>query len=110
MGSFGISLKGKEVKNKVEKVKQHLGRKYHFDPSDQNALYVVNYQDQLDMFDKFFTGINVFLLFVGCCMLLSGVIGVSNIMFIVVRERTYEIGIKKAIGATSKEVLLEFVF
>jgi putative ABC transport system permease protein len=76
---------------------------------DTSALYVVNYEEQMSVFSKFFSGFNIFLLFIGCCLLLTGVIGVSNIMYIIVKERSREIGIKKAIGATEIAIIKEFL-
>ncbi len=107
--SFGITIKGNKTKPIINRVKGYLAREYNFPPSDQSALYIVDYKEQLTMFSKFFNGFNLFLVFVGCCFLLSGIIGVSNIMYIVVKERTYEIGIKKAIGAPASKILMEYI-
>jgi len=109
VNSIGITIKEGNTKWVEEKIKNYLSRRYHFNIEDPGALYVVNYEEQMSAFSKFFSGFNVFLVFVGCCLLLSGVIGVSNIMYIIVKERTREIGVKKAIGATETAILKEFI-
>jgi putative ABC transport system permease protein len=62
-------------------------------------------EEQAKSFNKLFAGIKVFLWLLGASLLTSGVVGISNIMFIVVKERTREIGIRKAIGATPQSIL-----
>lgn len=107
--SFGVNVNAKNTKPSEERIRKYLANKYRFDEKDEKALYVVNYEDQMSVFSKFFNGFNLFLIFVGVCLLLSGVVGVSNVMYIIVKERTQEIGIKKAIGATSSMVLKEVI-
>jgi putative ABC transport system permease protein len=107
--SFGILMQSKFMENGLERLKKYLGEKYHFEKNDPKALYIINYKEQLSSFSKFFKGFDIFLLFVGCCLLLSGIIGISNIMYIAVKERTCEIGIRKAIGADSVRILKEFI-
>jgi putative ABC transport system permease protein len=109
VNSIGITIKEGETKWFENKIRNYLSRRYHFNVDDPGALYVVNYEEQMSAFSKFFSGFNIFLVFVGCCLLLSGVIGVSNIMYIIVKERTHEIGVKKAIGATETAILKEFI-
>lgn len=109
IGTIAVTFSGGEIENLIKQIKSYLARKYYFDVDDSEALYIVNYEEQMTSFKKFFSGFNIFLLFVGCCMLLSGIIGVSNIMYIIVKERTREIGVKKALGATSSSVLREFL-
>ncbi len=109
ISSIGITLKEGDTQWASNRIKTFLAGKYHFAKDDANALYIVNYEEQMSVFSKFFTGFNIFLVFVGCCLLLSGIIGVSNIMYIIVKERTREIGIKKAIGATQTAILKEFI-
>lgn len=106
---FGILSNNYELDGIESRIKTYLSEKYHFSRDDQRALYIVNYKEQLSVFSTFFDGFDIFLVFVGFCLLLSGIIGISNIMYIVVKERTGEIGIKKAIGAPSSQILKEFI-
>ncbi|MCF8360945.1 MAG: ABC transporter permease [Prolixibacteraceae bacterium] len=103
---FGMSLKTKNTEKAENYIKAYLRRHLGFDPSDNDALYIFNFDQQMKSFQKIFTGLNIFLWFIGLCLLITGMIGVTNIMFVVVHERTNEIGIRKAVGATTKHILL----
>jgi putative ABC transport system permease protein len=84
----------------VQEIRQRMAKKYHFDPKDLNALGVYNnnveYKRVMGMLD----GIKLFVYIIGVLTLIAGVVGVSNIMMIVVKERNKEIGVRKALGAT----------
>jgi putative ABC transport system permease protein len=84
----------------VQEIRSHLAKKYHFDPKDLNALGVYNnnveYKRVMGMLD----GIKLFIYIIGVLTLIAGVVGVSNIMMIIVKERHKEIGVRKALGAT----------
>lgn len=85
-----------------------LGGKYRFDPTDDDAIGVWDTAEFEKMFGYLFLGFNVFFLIVGTFTLTVGGIGVANIMYIVVKERTKEIGIKRSIGATRADILFQF--
>ncbi|MFW6089348.1 MAG: ABC transporter permease [Gemmatimonadota bacterium] len=87
-----------------------LGGKYRFDPADEDAIGVWDTAEFEKMFGYLFLAFNVFFLLVGTFTLTVGGIGVANIMYIVVKERTKEIGIKRSIGATKSDILLQFFF
>ncbi|MEZ5333226.1 MAG: ABC transporter permease [Thermoanaerobaculia bacterium] len=87
-----------------------LARKYRFDPSDKEAVLMWDTTEMLVFLDAFFLGFRVFLGIVGALTLVVGGIGVSNIMNVVVEERTKEIGIKMALGAKKRYVLGQFLF
>ena len=74
-------------------------------PEDQRAVRVRDNQEEYAMFDRIFKGIRLFIWVIGGFTLLAGAIGVANIMAIVVKERTVEIGVRKALGATSGSIL-----
>ncbi len=98
--------KSKEVTSKIYEV---LGHKYHFDPTDKNALWVWDTAENERFFNDLFLGMNVFLGIVGVLTLVVGGIGVSNIMNAVIEERTKEIGIKMALGAKPSYILWQLV-
>ena len=78
-------------------------------PDDNAAFYYFNISEQFKMVDNVFTGISLLALFVGLGTLLSGVIGVGNIMWIIVRERTHEIGIRRALGAKPADIIVQIL-
>lgn len=86
-----------------------LGRKYRFDPGDEDALQVWDTSEWEQMFDNLFLGFKIFFALVGGFTLSVGGIGVANIMYIVVKERTREIGIRRSVGARRKDVLIQFL-
>ena len=94
-----------------KKIVSYLARNLHFDENDPNAIYVQTLEEQLEDINSIFTGISVFIWIVGACFLISGMVSVTNILFIVVKERTNEFGLRMAIGATpyhiTMQVLLE---
>jgi putative ABC transport system permease protein len=83
----------------VDRIREVLGDKYIFDPKDEDALQIWDTAEFLGEFMLFFMGFNIFLVVMGAATLCVGGLGVSNIMYVVVRERTKEIGIKRAVGA-----------
>ena len=86
-----------------------LGERKRFDPKDKEALSVWDTTQQFEFFDNFMLAFNLFLGIVGSLTLVVGGIGVSNIMNVVVEERTKEIGIKMALGAKQGFILRQFL-
>jgi putative ABC transport system permease protein len=90
------------------KVYETLGRKYQFDPDDKDALSFWDTSEWETRFGYMFLAFNIFFAIVGTFTLLVGGIGVANIMYVVVRERTREIGIRRAVGATRGVIMRQF--
>ncbi|MCK4301684.1 MAG: ABC transporter permease [candidate division Zixibacteria bacterium] len=86
-----------------------LGRKYKFDPGDDEALSVWDVSEGYAFLKTFFMAFQAFLVGIGVATLITGGIGVSNIMNVVLEERTKEIGIKIALGAKKRMILAQFV-
>ena len=87
-----------------------LGRRYQFDPTDERALGIWDFIEQEEMGRKVFFGIQIFLGAVGGLTLLLAGVGVANIMYVTVRERTLEFGIKRALGAKRHHIKLQVIF
>ncbi len=104
--TFILTLsKGTNSINFETEIREFFARRKGFAISDKKAMFILNFDTQVKLFDSLFKTINIFLWMFGLCLLLSGVIGISNIMLVIVKERTFEIGIRKSIGATPKAIL-----
>jgi putative ABC transport system permease protein len=88
-----------------EQIRNVLGRQYKFDPKDEGAIGLFNKLEAYIQTMKIFQAIKIFIWIIGVGTLIAGIVGVSNIMLIVVKERTKEIGIRKAIGASPSSVI-----
>ncbi len=86
-----------------------LARRHRFDPQDKEALAMWDTTEMFQFLDTFMLAFRLFLGVVGSLTLVVGGIGVSNIMNVVVEERTREVGIKMALGARSGEILAQFL-
>ncbi|NJN24809.1 MAG: ABC transporter permease [Cyclobacteriaceae bacterium] len=106
IGWFAFTAKKGVPVSEVEvDIKKTLASKHHIHPDDFNALGSENLEEEFGQVNRLFDGIDVFVWIVGIGTLLAGVIGVSNIMLIIVKERTKEIGIRKSLGATPGSII-----
>ncbi len=87
-----------------------LGSAHSFDPDDQRALSMWDFIEDAKMTRRIGLGIEIFLGVVGALTLIVAGVGVGNIMYVVVKERTREIGVKRALGATRRSILAQFLF
>jgi len=87
------------------KVKALLRERHNVAPNDPQGIGGFNLEEEFQQIVTLFTGISAFLWFVGIGTLLAGIVGVSNIMLIIVKERTREIGLRKALGATPRSII-----
>jgi len=97
-----LGTSGKDLENKILKM---LGQRHTIHPDDNRAFWVHNQEEQFQQISNLFLGIRLFVWFVGLGTLTAGVVGISNIMIIVVKDRTREIGLRKAVGATPFSII-----
>jgi putative ABC transport system permease protein len=111
-GVWYLAIKPRNAKENLlvrARVSEVLGRKYRFAGTDDRA---VSYWDQIEneeMMRKIFRGIQIFMAVVGGMTLFIAGVGIANIMYVVVKERTREIGIKRAIGAKRRHIVAAFM-
>ena len=103
-GKSGVSMTA------VEPIlREVMAREHKFNPDDKQAMFVLNTEEMFSLIDNLFIGINFLILLIGLGTILAGAIGVSNIMMVTVKERTTEIGIRRAIGATPRDILGQII-
>ena len=100
---------GIRMSEQEPRMREILSRQHLFDPKDKQALVIINTEQMFALVDNLFRGVNFLIWLVGLGTILAGVIGVSNIMMVTVKERTTEIGIRRAIGATPRDILSQII-
>ncbi|MBL0213251.1 MAG: ABC transporter permease [Myxococcales bacterium] len=98
-----------ETQRVIDQIKGQLADRYSFDPTDRQAVRVQNNIEQFERFRQMFWMISAFIVVIGLGTLAAGVVGVSNIMMIAVKERTKEIGVRKALGATPNSIVFMII-
>lgn len=110
---LSFTTKGLDTKEENESFRKELKRNmallHEFSPDDQRGVWIDSQMLNALETNKIFNTINIFIWVIGIAMLISGVVGVTNIMRITVKERTVEIGIRKALGAKPRSILLSIV-
>ena len=101
--------KGVVMSHITDRIRETVARAHYVDPTDEQGAFVFNTELMFQLVDNVFKGVNFLIWLVGLGTLLAGAIGVSNIMMVTVRERTTEIGIRRAIGATPKMILSQII-
>lgn len=93
----------------TDRMRQTIARSHTIDPTDDQSVMVFNTELLFGILESLFKGVNFLIWLVGLGTLLAGAIGVSNIMMVTVKERTTEIGIRRAIGATPRNILSQII-
>jgi putative ABC transport system permease protein len=93
----------------VKDMRYVLGRKYRFDPTDEEALSMWDDIETEKIMRKIFLGLNIFFGVIGSLTLVIAGVGVANIMYVVVKERTHELGVRRAIGAKKSHIITQIL-
>lgn len=91
------------------RINEVMGAKYKFDPTDESALSTWDVVEEARVTESIFGGMQIFLGLIGALTLLIAAVGVANIMYVSIKERTREIGVKMAVGARKIYVLVQFI-
>lgn len=107
---LGVTAKdGATIEQLEQDVKAVLRAQNKIAPDDEQATGSFNVARTFKMFDSLFTGVRLLVWFVGMGTLLAGIVGVSNIMVVTVRERTREIGVRRALGAKPSKIVMQIM-
>lgn len=113
LGTLSVSLKNVKTESdgiSAEKgIRNTLSTVHNFDPDDENAIYISNYFTNNIKVGQAMVILDTSVWVLGILTLLTGIVGISNIMFVTVRERTHEIGIRRAIGAKPRKILIQVI-
>ncbi len=106
VGFYAMTIKGERPIEEVEgRIKSFLALRHKASPEDRRAIGAWNNAKEYNSLKGLFRGVRVFLWIVGIGTIVAGIVGVSNIMLIIVKERTREIGIRMAVGATPGSII-----
>lgn len=108
-GVMLVAGRGATPKSLKPRIMRVIRANHPIDPADDQALFFFDVSEQFAMVDNLFMGITLLALFVGIGTLVAGIIGVGNIMWVIVKERTSEIGVRRAIGATPGDIVTQIL-
>lgn len=108
-GIMIVAKQGSSPKQLKQRILRVVRANHPIDPADEQALFFFDVSEQFSMVDSLFMGITLLAFFVGIGTLIAGIIGVGNIMWVIVKERTSEIGIRRAIGAKPSDIVTQIL-
>lgn len=101
--------RGVTVASLESRIRHYITHIHDIHPDDKEAMIYFNAETLFQMFDNLFRGINILVWLIGIGTVVSGIIGVTNIMLVSIRERTVELGIRRAIGAKPRDILMQIL-
>ncbi|MDE6278203.1 MAG: ABC transporter permease [Muribaculaceae bacterium] len=102
-----VARDGVKIKDVLPRIRSTIYRRHAIHPDDESAVWVIDVSEMFEQIGTLFSGVRMLALFIGISTLLAGIIGVGNIMWVIVKERTQEIGVRRAIGAKPRDIVAQ---
>ncbi|MEZ5084092.1 MAG: ABC transporter permease [Bacteroidales bacterium] len=109
INTLAVTVGSREVEDSQrmeDEIRSNMATRHRFDINDEQAMFIWNGVEEFKKFMDLFAAIRLFVWVIGIGTIIAGIVGVSNIMMIAVKERTKEIGIRKSLGATPRSIIL----
>lgn len=104
-----VANDGEKIVDLKDKLRHIIYQNHYIAPDDEPALVIFDISEEFEKVNNLFIGVSILALFIGLSTLLAGIIGVGNIMWVIVKERTQEIGIRRAIGAKPSDIIWQIL-
>ena len=108
-GIMLVARDGVKISGLENRIRRLLYVRHSIAPDDLSAMDLFDISERFEMVDNLFLGVSMLALFIGLSTLLAGIIGIGNIMWVIVKERTQEIGIRRAIGAKPRDIIVQIL-
>lgn len=104
-----VAKSGKHISDLKNRLRHVVYSRHAISPSDEGAMGIFDISERFEMVNNLFLGVSILAMFIGLSTLLAGIIGIGNIMWVIVKERTQEIGIRRAIGAKPHDIIVQIL-
>ncbi len=104
-----VAKNGTKIANLDSRMRRVIYSRHAISPDDMAAMDIFDISEKFEMVENLFLGVSLLALFIGLSTLLAGIIGIGNIMWVIVKERTQEIGIRRAIGAKPSDIIVQIL-
>lgn len=104
-----VAKDGTKISDLIPEIKRLLFVRHSIAPDDLSACDIFDISERFEMVDNLFMGVSLLAFFIGFSTLLAGIIGIGNIMWVIVKERTQEIGIRRALGAKPSDIIVQIL-
>lgn len=104
-----VARDGYRIANLKDRIRRVIYSRHYIHPQDESALWIMDISEEFEKVDMLFLGVSLLAGFIGFSTLIAGIIGIGNIMWVIVRERTQEIGIRRALGAKPRDIIVQIL-
>lgn len=106
---YMVARPGERIADLLPRIRRLIYDRHYVAPDDEAAMQIFDISENFEQVETLFSGLTWLAAFIGLSTLIAGIIGIGNIMWIIVKERTQEIGIRRAIGARPRDIIIQIL-